>query len=81
MSNNMANRANDLAVMLGVSYGQALQMIKDFKLAVDSFDSGKSSIEFLADSISDIIQEKEVDYVEPLWVVRQQDKHFKRGRN
>lgn len=82
MSNNMTNRAKIFAEMLGISYEEAMKMVKDFQLALCNFDSGASSIELLVDSISDIIQEdEEVRLEQPLWLKHQQNKHFKRGKS
>lgn len=82
MNDNMVNRAKSLAEMIGVSYEEALKLIRDFERALCNFDAGRSSLQLLADSINDIIQDdEEVKLEQPLWVKHQQKKHFKRGKS
>ena len=46
----------------------------------NSFNSGKTDYELLVDSISMVTQNDDPVYEQPLWVKKQQNKTFKRGK-
>ena len=77
---NQAELVKELALTLGISTQEAHDMYNKFKLAVESFDSGKTSYELLVDRLSMVTQNDDPIYEQPLWVKKQQSKTFKRGK-
>lgn len=77
---NQAELVKELALSLGVSTQEANDMINKFKLAIESFNSGKTDYELLVDSISMVTQNDDPVCEQPLWVKKQQNKTFKRGK-
>lgn len=77
---NQEELVEDLALLLGVSIQEADDMYNKFKLAVESFNSGKTNYELLVDSISMVTQNDDPVCEQPLWVKKQQNKTFKRGK-
>lgn len=73
------NIVYDLAEALDISYEKALQMIKDFDFIIG--DPLEGDLQRLAREAERVRLEQEGECSEPLWMVRQQNKHFKRGRN
>lgn len=68
---NKALLIKEIATQAGISIEEAMK----------SFDEGKSSYELLVDSLSEYTTPKDdLLYQEPLWVVNQQNKTFKRGK-
>ena len=56
------------------------EVLEEYEKAIKSFDEGTSTYDLLVDRVSLYVPEDSNCYQEPLWVRKQQQKTFKRGK-